>query len=151
MKMSERLRTVTRIFLDTAPVIYFVEKNPRYVDVARVVFDLIDSGALKAVTSPVTLAECLILPYRTRQAEVAEAFTELLVNDEQVNFMLIDDQTANKAAELRVRYNLTLPDSFQLAVASLAGCDAFFTNDIALKRVSEINVIALDDVEAEVS
>lgn len=38
MKISERLQSVTQIFLDTAPVIYFVEKNPRYVEVARVVF-----------------------------------------------------------------------------------------------------------------
>ena len=51
MKISEHLQTVTQIFLDTAPVIYFVEKNPRYVEVARVVFDLIDSGSLSAVTS----------------------------------------------------------------------------------------------------
>ncbi len=42
MKISEHLQSVTQIFLDTAPVIYFVEKNPRYVEVARVVFNLID-------------------------------------------------------------------------------------------------------------
>ncbi len=29
MKLSDRLQTVTRIFLDTAPVIYFMENNPR--------------------------------------------------------------------------------------------------------------------------
>ena len=28
MSLAERLEVVHRIFLDTAPVIYFVEKNP---------------------------------------------------------------------------------------------------------------------------
>ncbi len=149
MKISERLQSVTQIFLDTAPVIYFVEKNPRYVEVARVVFNLIDSGSLSAVTSPVTLAECLTLPYRLQQPEVAKAFIELLVNDESVRFVPLDDRAASKAAELRARYNLPLPDSFQIAVAILSGCDAVLTNDVAWKKVAGINAIVLDEMEAE--
>lgn len=74
MKISERLRSVTRLFLDTAPVIYLVENNPRYVETTRIVFDSIDNGVLVAITSPVTLAECLTLPYRRQQPEVAQAF-----------------------------------------------------------------------------
>jgi len=149
MKISERLQSVTQIFLDTAPVIYFVEKNPRYVEVARVVFNLIDSDSLSAVTSPVTLAECLTLPYRLQQPEVAKAFIELLVNDDSVRFVPLDDQAASKAAELRARYNLPLPDSFQIAVAILSGCDAVLTNDAAWKKVAEINAIVLEEVDAE--
>ncbi len=30
MKISERLQGVARLFLDTAPIVYYVEKNPRY-------------------------------------------------------------------------------------------------------------------------
>ncbi len=149
MKISERLQSVTRIFLDTAPVIYFVENNPRYLDTTRVVFDSIDNGVLAAVTSPVTLAECLILPHRLQQPEVAQAFLELLVSAEGIRFVAIDDQIASTAAELRARYGLALPDSFQIAVAIHSGCDAFLTNDLALKRVTEISPIVLNEIDAE--
>jgi len=149
MKLSERLQSVTRLFLDTAPVIYFVEQNPRYVEQTRVVFNLVDDGTLLAVTSPVTLAECLTLPYRLQRPDAAHAFVELLAADENVRFVPIDEQVADKAAELRARYGLALPDSFQIAVAILSDCDAFLTNDLALKRVTEINAIVLDEMDAE--
>ena len=148
MKISERLQAAQRVFLDTAPVIYFVEKHPRYADLARVVFDRIDDGSLLGISSPVTLAECLVLPYRLGQPDVADAFISLLAGGEGVTFVAIDDVVAGKAAELRARYGLPLPDSFQIAAAIIAECDAFLTNDLALKRVSEINAIVLDEVEA---
>jgi predicted nucleic acid-binding protein len=44
-------------------------------------------------------------------------------------------------------YNLKLADSFQVAAAIVAGCDAFLTNDSALKRVNGITILALDELE----
>jgi predicted nucleic acid-binding protein len=54
-----------------------------------------------------------------------------------------------RAAELRARYNLSLTDAFQIAVALQSGCDAFLTNDMTLKRVSELSVVVLEEMEAE--
>ena len=149
MKMAERLQAVKRIFLDTAPTIYFVEKNPRYLPLARAVFEQIDAGMLSAVTSPVTLAECLVYPFRMGQREVAQAFEDLIVNGDNTIFTPIDHAMARSAAELRARYNLGLPDAYQVAVALATGCDAVLTNDVMLKRVSEIAMIVLDEVEPD--
>ena len=100
-----------------------------------------------AVTSPVTLAECLIVPYRLGQTQLLQAFEDLIVNGDNTVFVVIDDETARRAAELRAKYNLTLTDTIQLATALTADCDSFLTNDMALKRVAELNVIVLDDTE----
>lgn len=148
MKLSVRLKNVRRIFLDTGPVIYFVEKNPIYLAKVRPVFTRIDSGGLTAVTSPITLSECLVHPYRLQQAEGIAKFRDLIVNGGNVNFVLLDDAIADKAAELRAQHNLTLPDALQAATALQAGCSAFLTNDPILKRVAGIDVIVLDEVEA---
>jgi predicted nucleic acid-binding protein len=148
MNLSERLNGVRRIFLDTAPVVYFVEENPHHATRAQGIFERLDGGELSAVASPVTLAECLVLPYRSGNREVAEAFTRLLANSESVSFRPIDWQVADKAADLRARYHLTLTDALQVAVALLSGCDAFLTNDATLKRVKGLNVIVLDEIEA---
>lgn len=149
MKISDRVRGVARLFLDSAPVIYAVETHPRYVDRVRVVLKRMDAGALLAVTSPVTLAECLIAPYRLGRSDVSQAFIDLVVYGSNVSFVNIDQAVAEKAAELRVRYNLLLPDSFQVAVAILAGCDGFLTNDAALKRVAEMDMLVLDELEPD--
>ncbi len=67
MTIEESVQGVTRLFLDSAPVIYFVEQNPQYFAIVRVVFQRIRDGSLMGVTSPVTLAECLVRPYRLGQ------------------------------------------------------------------------------------
>lgn len=147
MKLAEQLDSIKQVFLDTAPVIYFVEKNPDFSEKVQSVFSRLDDAKLIAVVSPITLAECLVLPYKIPNPEIAQIFTDLLVNSESVLFHPIDEITADKAADLRARYNLTLTDALQLAVAIQAECDAFLTNDTDLKRVTEIPIIVLSEAE----
>lgn len=145
MRVIDSLRNVQRLFLDTAPVIYFVEDNPAYRTRVQLVFDLLDGGNLIVVTSPVTLAECLVYPYRLRKWEVVAKFRELIVSGANVTFVLTNPPIAEKASQLRTDYNLTLPDALQAATALAAGCDAILTNDPILKRVADLNVLVLDD------
>ena len=74
-------------------------------------------------------------------------FADLIVNGYNTVFALIEQETAKQAADLRARYNLSLTDAFQVAVAIASGCDAFLTNDIALKRVTELGVMVVDEME----
>lgn len=147
MKLADALRGVSRLFLDSAPVIYYVERNPNYIALARAVFQRIDSGVLPAVTSPVTLAECLVLPVRQGALVLQQDFVDLIVSGRNTRFVPIDDLCGRRAAELRARYNLSLTDALQFAVALETGCDAFLTNDLDLRRVTELRVLALDDLE----
>ncbi len=144
MTLAQQLDAVQRLFLDTAPIIYFVEKHPRYFPIARPIFERLDAGALVGVASPITLAECLIHPYRMGHNDAVEMFTTLLIR--QMDFVPIEATIASQAAALRARYNLSLPDALQCAAALRAGCDAFLTNDIALKRVTELDVLVLDEM-----
>jgi predicted nucleic acid-binding protein len=147
MNLAERIDSLKLVFLDTAPVIYFVEKNPVFSTKVEPIFSKLDDGSLSAIVSPITLAECLVLPYKISNPGIAQIFSELLVNSESVFFYPMDEVTADKAAELRAHYNITLTDAFQLAVAIQAGCDAFLTNDADLKRVAEISVIVLSELD----
>jgi predicted nucleic acid-binding protein len=148
MKISERLQSVARLFLDTAPIVYYVEKNPRYLVKVQEIFRQIDVGTLTAVTSPVTLAECLVSPIRLGLTTLRQDFLDLIHGGSNTVFVPFGADTARLAAELRVRYNLSLPDAFQVAAAMEGGCDAFLTNDMMLKRVTELNVIVLEEVES---
>ncbi len=149
MNIAQRLQGVTRLFLDTAPIIYFVEENERYLPLVESVFDLIDQGALVAVTSPITLAECLVIPYRDDRPDLQQAFSDLITNGANTLFTSLDDSIAKLAAELRAKHNLSLTDAFQIATAISSGCDAFLTNDAGLKRINQIPVIVLDDIQPE--
>jgi predicted nucleic acid-binding protein len=147
VKLVDALRGVTRLFLDTAPVIYFVERNPSYTALVSAIFDQIDNGTLTAVTSPVTLAECLVAPYRLGLMGLQDDFFNVIVYGAHTLFVPLDQEQARQAAELRARYNLTLPDALQVAAALGAGCDAFLTNDTTLRRVTELHVLVVDELE----
>lgn len=42
--------------------------------------------------------------------------------------------------------NLTLADAFQISSALATGCEAFLTNDIGIKGISDLNVIVLSEM-----
>lgn len=61
-----------RVCIDTAPIIYFIEKNTKYLNILRPVFVEIDSGNIEAITSTITLLEVLVHPLRIGNESLAE-------------------------------------------------------------------------------
>ncbi len=147
MKVEIVLQGVSRLFLDTAPVVYYVERNPTYFDRVQPIFNQVDIGNLTVVTSPVTLAECLIHPYRLGLISLQQSFFDVITRADHTTFQPIHVAVGQQAAILRANYNLTLTDALQVATALAASCDAFLTNDRTLQRVSELQVIVLNDLE----
>jgi predicted nucleic acid-binding protein len=145
VKFADALSGVRRLFLDTAPMIYYVEGNQRYLPRLEPIFESFDAGTVRAVTSPVTLSECLVLPYRLQDAALQRLFVRQIVD--QSLFVPVDQPVAQIAAQLRSEHNLNLLDAFQLAVAQASQCEAFLTNDLALKRVAGLRIIVLDELE----
>jgi predicted nucleic acid-binding protein len=147
MKIEDAFKNVTQVFIDTAPVIYYVEKDIHYFDIARRVFDWMDQQAIWAFSSPVTLAECLVLPLRQGLVQAQQAFYNFLVNNRNVQFEPIEVLTGREAAKIRSKYHLSLPDALQVAVALQTNCEALLTNDLAFKRISELRIVLLSELE----
>jgi predicted nucleic acid-binding protein len=147
MKVGEALRGLNRLFLDSGPVIYYIDANPEYLRVMDSIFEGLNSKQIRAVTSPVTLAECLVLPIRQDDPEKRQVFVEILTSLEMADFVKTDAAIAQRAAEMRVRYNLKLPDALQIATAIASNCDAFLTNDAQLNRVMELRVMVISELE----
>ncbi|MBD2511252.1 PIN domain-containing protein [Nostoc muscorum FACHB-395] len=147
MRISDALAGVSSLFLDTAPVIYFVERNPQFVDLVDPIFDRLEAD-ITAVVSGITLSECLVGAIRLGLVDLEQAFVDVLQQDEVV-FVEINVAIAREAARIRVLYNLQLPDALQVAAAIIAGCEAFLTNDTALKRVTELRVLVVGELSVQ--
>lgn len=87
------------VFLDSAPLIYFVEGNSDHQEKLEKLFRHNDDGSI-----------------------------------------------AVNAAGIRAKYNSRTPDALQVATAIEYKADYFFTNDLRLKAISEIEVITLADL-----
>lgn len=112
-------------------------------------FNYIESNLIRVVTSPVTLTECLILPIRQNNLPQQQLFVDIITAQDTADFIEITSAIARHAAEVRARYNLQLPDAFQVATALATGCEAFLTNDAQLKRVSELKVLVVSELRDE--
>ncbi len=147
MKVSDALVGTRSVFLDTAPLIYHVERHPVYVARTRPIFQGIDAGSIQAVTSSISLVECLVLPLRRGDTALATRFRAAITSGVGTRMVGID-AVAEDAAELRATLNWGLADAFQVACALRAGVDAFITNDRMLLRAPRLRVLLLDDLDA---
>ncbi|NEO75298.1 PIN domain-containing protein [Moorena sp. SIO4G3] len=145
MSLDEALEGVKTIFIDTSPVIYYVENHPLFADVVQGVINKLDGGDLQGVISPVTLAECLVNPLKNHDQKLQRDFVDFLLRHKSIRIVEIETKIGLLAAQLRAKYGLKLPDGFQVATAMTNGCEALLTNDDQFRRVSDLQVLVVKD------
>lgn len=138
-----------KVFLDTAPFIYFIEKdsnNPQYFDNMKQFFEEGYRENKEFLTSVSTMAEYFVFPYRNQKMSYIDSFHRL-VDTLDMEIAEVDQKIAKKAAQIRAQYkNFKAMDALQLATACVTGCDLFLTNDKQLKQFAEIKCVTVDDL-----
>lgn len=124
-----------------------MERNPVYLDLVREVMRRISSGAMNGHPSAITLTELLVQPLRLGNTTLAQRYRRFLSRSRNLSLEPISTGIAEQAADLRARYRLRTPDVLQIAAALNAGCSALLTNDAQHKRVVELQVLVLDELE----
>jgi predicted nucleic acid-binding protein len=145
-KVEQALEGVRRLALDTAPLIYLVERHPEFGAPVRDVIAQAEKGVLTLCTSTITLAEVLTQPFQLGANEIADQYEAILTNTPYLELKPVDAETARLAANLRARYRLKTPDALQIAVGLKNGCEAFLTNDGNLARVTDLKVLVVSNL-----
>ncbi len=135
-----------KVFLDTAPLIYFIEGHSVYQPSLIKIFDANDKGDFEFITSCITLLEVLVKPLQSNQTQLTSRYKYILTNAPGIKIYDISSNISILAAELRATYNLKTPDALQIAVAIEYKADYFLTNDARLKQVTQINTVMLADI-----
>jgi len=147
VKLDQAVVDISRLGIDTAPLIYFVERHAGYVDIMRKILSLVDSGQFTGYSSVITLTEVLVLPKRAKNIDLENKYRNLLLHSRNYQITSIDSTVAELAASLRAEHNLRTPDALQVASAIQSGCQAFLTNDKSIKRLQDIQILILDELE----
>ena len=149
MRVDEALLGVEKLYFDTAPLIYYVEVNPRYISLMDTIISRVESTQIHVHSSVITLTEVLVQPFQQGNAELRQKYRDILMKNVVFELISMTPLIAEMAAELRAQYNLRTPDAIHMATAVTTNCDAFLTNDMGLKRVAEVNVLILDEIELD--
>ncbi|MBI1784716.1 type II toxin-antitoxin system VapC family toxin [Candidatus Sumerlaeota bacterium] len=147
MKLDVALQGISRILLDTAPVIYHLESDSRRMSVMAAFFRERAAHAITLVTTPIALSECLVHPIQRGLADLEAIYRRLLLEGEGTEFRMIGADEAREAARLRADHGLNLADAFQAALALAGGCQAILTNDSEFKRVNRLRTLVVDEIE----
>lgn len=135
--------------LDTAPLIYFIEENPTYLETIGPFFVAMDRGEFRVVTSTVTLLEVLVHPFRRGERNLAQQYRDILLGAKGLTTIPLSQDIAEEAARLRASHNIRTPDAIQMATALLARASCLRTNDARLPSLPELQVLVLDELKAE--
>lgn len=146
MTLSEELVHFDSIFIDTAPIIYYIEAHPLFGPLSKDVVSTFQSGTLRAYSSVLTLTEVLPKPIERGDEKLARKFADFLKHGKGLKVMEISEGIAEAAGRLRGRYSfLRTVDALQIAVALDTRAGAFLTNDVKLKQIGDIRILVLKD------
>lgn len=118
-----------RFYLDANFFIYVLEESEPWAEAARRILMALDRGECEAVTSEVSLAECLVKPLALGHTDIAEAYLEFLRGHPFLVVVPISREILIEAARLRALSRIKLPDAIHGATALQGGCASFLTND----------------------
>ena len=133
-----------KIFIDSAPVIYFIEGASKHQTFLNELFLAADVGKLTLFTSSLTLLEVLVHPLRLGKKKLADKMLTILTHSDSLQLINLDASVSFLAAEIRAESNLKTPDSIQLATAMHNSADIFLTNDKRIKS-DKINIVILEN------
>jgi len=143
LKMNELIgRTV---YLDANVFIYAVEGFDIYRPLIEQLFDHIDSGKIKAVTSMLTLSECLVKPYREHRDSIVTVYNDCIKNSAYLAVADISRNVLAEAAKIRASSpSIKLPDAIHISTAIAQKCDFIITNDKKMKN-DMVDLVYLND------
>ncbi len=138
------LRRHRRIALDTPIFIYQLETNPRYLACTEHIFSWLERPSAEAITSTITMAELLVLPYREEDEQRANDYYGLLSTYPNLDWIAPNLEIADLAARIRALHRLRTPDALQAATAVHALATGLITNDPVFQRVEGFETLVLD-------
>ncbi|MBC7910711.1 MAG: PIN domain-containing protein [Pyrinomonadaceae bacterium] len=133
------------VYLDTAPIIYSIEKHADYWVLMRPLWEASQAGQIVIASSELSLLETLVGPLKSGDHNLAADYERLLTATE-LRLLPVTASILKDAARLRAQTNLKTPDAIHAATALASGSAQFITNDVAFKRVPNLPVVILKEV-----
>jgi predicted nucleic acid-binding protein len=136
------------VALDANVLIYVLEGSEAFGAQARAVLDALDDGIIAASMATIGQVEILAGPARVADSHMFERTADE-IRSMGITFAPLTEAVAEDAAWLRGTGGIALVDAIHVASARAAGATALITNDRRIKPRANLDVVYLDDLEAE--
>ena len=134
------------IALDTAVWIYHFEGSPAHGQAADSVLEAVAQGRVEGLASEFVLLELLVAPLKKGTPDIADEIELALLHFPHLHLAPVTREVFVRAAEIRARHGMRTPDAIMLATALECGATLAVTNDAAWRKIQEIDVLLLRDL-----
>jgi predicted nucleic acid-binding protein len=134
-----------RVYLDANIFIYALEGVAPWAVPLHEVFAGLEAGEMTAVTSNLSLAECLVRPFSLERDDLVQLYRMALTQRAHLDMAPIHSEVLVSAARLRAQLGFKLPDAIHTATALTQGCTALLTNDAGFRRAPDIKLFLLSE------
>ena len=131
------------IGLDSMLFIYHFEKYKTFWQKTKIIFQLLEKGKFRGITSVIAIIEILTKPKKENDYFLVKEYKELLTTFPNLDIANVELEIADLASSLRAKYGLTTPDAILIASALQTKASGYITSDVKLKKVKEIEVFVL--------
>lgn len=146
MALVDEVATGAAIALDSDSLIYYVEKNPRYLSIVEPVMDALRLGFIRSHVSMIVLLEVLVKPFRDGQPQLANLYRTVLLQNQSLVLHPVSETISERAAEIRAVHRLEVADSVVAATAIQTECEFLLTNNSEdFRRVSGLSIRIIDN------
>jgi hypothetical protein len=91
VSLSREIEQVRAIFIDTAPIIYYIEAHPQFGPLAKEIVDAFLAKKVEAFSSVLTLTEVIAKPIESGDLELAERFVDFLKYGRNIRLVEISE------------------------------------------------------------
>lgn len=134
-----------KVYLDTNIFIYALEAIEPWASFIREAFIDLEAGEWNAVTSSLSIAECLVKPFQLDRDDMVAAYRAVLTPSQYLHIASPHEDIFVAAARLRAKHNFKLPDAIHAATAIDMGCTVMLTNDAQFRRVPTMQCLLMSD------
>jgi predicted nucleic acid-binding protein len=126
------------LLVDSAPIIYVLERHSKLAPRFRLLFERQEAGAIQFAVTTVTIAEVLTGPLKKGEEALSKRYRAVLESWRVVD---LTADIAESAARFRASLGLRIADAIQVASAMAVNADALVTHDRDFSRVRNLTVL----------
>lgn len=127
------------VLVDTAPIIYVLEHDPKFAPRFRPLFARQSAGGIQFAVTTITVAEVLTGPFKAGEEALAKRYRAVM-ESWQIVSLTVD--IAESAARFRASLGLRTADAIQVASAIAINADALVTHDRDFSGVKTLTVLS---------
>ena len=146
MELTVNSFTGDRLYLDANVFIYAMEGFRPYDEIISGLFEAIQDRAVHAVTSELTLAELLVVPFRENRPDIVAKYEQMLTQQPSLAVAPVTRSVLYESAGLERVWELDYPTAIHAATASAQSCDFFLTAEKNFKLTEGIRRVLLDEI-----